>query len=87
MKKLFLLSAVVAVMSLGLSSCNKGAQCWEIGTKVPIFGFVPTDAFYGTASEAEAYIKETYGTSVGLKKQKSDKSEADCKSWTEDVLD
>ena len=75
MKKIIFSVVIVAAMTLGMSSCKK-EQCWEIGTKVPILGFVPVAYFYGTAADADAFIKSEY---AGATKQKSKKSESDCK--------
>ena len=80
MKKIFLSVALVAAMGLAMSSCDKGPQCWEIGPKV-LGIFVPECYFYGTASEAEAFIKEEYGSSLVISKKKVNKSEADCQGW------
>ena len=77
MKKIFLSVAVAAIMGAGMTSCGDKEQCWEIGPKVLIF--VPEYYFYGTASEAEAFIKETYGTSLVISKKKVNLSEADCR--------
>ena len=78
MKKVFFSVVIAAAMTVAMGSCNKGPQCWEIGPKV--FGaFVPTEYFYGTADEAEAYIKKEYGTSVVISKKKVSKAETECK--------
>jgi len=84
MKKVFLSVALVAAMGLVVSSCDDGkAKCWEIGHKVPFIGYVAVDAFYGTAEEADAYIKKEWEGVYS--KKKTNKSEEDCRGWVFEI--
>ena len=78
MKKLFLLFAVVAAMSAGITSCDKGPLCWEIEVKDSGGVFKTKDQFYGTADQADVYIKANWPDG---KKKKTTKSQSDCESF------